>query len=408
VTVPLPRETFGALRHRNFRLFLAGQFVSLTGTWMQTVAQGWLVLKLTNSAFQVGLVTTLGTLPVLLFTLYGGVVADRVNKRRFVLALQGCMLLQALALALLTQSGQVTVVWVMVLASLFGTLGAFEIPARQAFLAEMVGRDDLMNAIALNSSVFNVTRVIGPAIAGILIATVGIAACFFLNAVSYVAVLVMLGSMRPPYAGARTTTEGTAGFGEGLRYILGRVQPRALAIQTTVFSIFGFSFATMLPVYADRVLHTGASGYGALMSGVGIGAAGSALFLAGFGHRLDRDRAVYATGALFGLTLIAAGLAGQFAVAFVLLTLAGCTWAMNAILTNTLLQTTSPDFLRGRVMGFYSFMVVGMAPFGSLQAGWVSEHWGVGFAIAMGGLVCLLTALAVGRLAGGSQAPATI
>lgn len=372
---------------------------------MQTVAQGWLVLKLTESAFQVGLVTALGTLPVLLFTLYGGVIADRVNKRRFVLALQACMLLQALALAFLTSTGRVTVVWVMALAGLLGTLGAFEIPARQAFLSEMVGRDDLMNAIALNSSVFNVTRVIGPAVAGALIATVGIAACFFLNAVSYVAVLVMLGSMRHPYAGAKVPSGGTAGFGEGLRYILGRAQPRALAILTTTFSIFGFSFATMLPVYADRVLRAGAGGYGALMSGVGIGAAGSALFLAGFGHRLDRDRAVYATGALFGLSLIAAGLASQFALAFTLLTLAGCTWAMNAILTNTLLQTTSPDYLRGRVMGFYSFMVVGMAPFGSLQAGWMAEHWGVGFAIAVGGLVCFVTALAVGRMARRFQTP---
>ena len=408
MTVPLPRPTFGALRHRNFRLFLTGQFVSLTGTWMQTVAQGWLVLKLTESAFQVGLVTALGTLPVLLFTLYGGVIADRVNKRRFILALQACMLLQALALAVLTATGRVTVVWVMALASLLGILSAFEIPARQAFLSEMVGRDDLMNAIALNSSVFNVTRVIGPAVAGVLIATIGIAACFFLNAVSYVAVLAMLGSMRPPYAGAQVPSGGAAGFREGLRYILGRAQPRALAILTTAFSVFGFSFATMLPVYADRVLRAGAGGYGALMSGVGIGAAGSALFLAGFGHRLDRDRAVYATGAMFGLSLIAAGLASHFAVAFALLTLAGCTWAMNAILTNTLLQTTSPDYLRGRVMGFYSFMVVGMAPFGSLQAGWLAEHWGVGFAIAVGGLVCFLSALVVGRIARRPQTPVPV
>ena len=199
-----PRPAFGALRHRNFRLFLGGQFVSLSGTWMQTVAQGWLVLQLTHSAFQVGLVTTINTLPVLLFTLYGGVVADRVNKRRFLLTLQTLMLLEALALALLTASGRVTVGWVMVLAAAQGLLAAFEIPARQSFLVEMTGRDDLMTAIALNSSVFNVTRVIGPAVAGLVIAGVGIAACFFVNAASYLAVLWMLAIMRPPFAGAST------------------------------------------------------------------------------------------------------------------------------------------------------------------------------------------------------------
>ena len=385
----MARPAFGALRHRNFRLFLGGQFVSLSGTWMQTVAQGWLVLQLTNSAFQVGLVTTVNTLPVLLFTLYGGVVADRVNKRRFLLVLQSLMLLEALALAVLTATGRVTVGWVMVLAAMQGLLAAFEIPARQSFLVEMTGRDDLMTAIALNSSVFNVTRVIGPAIAGIVIAAIGIAACFFVNAASYLAVLWMLAILRPPFAGASTAPTGRSTFRDGWRYIVDTAEPRLLTIMTIVFSVFGFSFAPMLPVYASQVLGAGATGYGMLMSGVGVGAAAAALFVAAMGHRVQREGRVFAFGVLFGVVLIATSLAGGFAVALVLLTLAGCSWALTSILTNTLLQTKAPDHLRGRVMGFYSFMVVGMAPIGALQAGWVSEHFGVPVSLALGGVLCI-------------------
>jgi MFS family permease len=383
---------FGALRHRNFRLFLGGQFVSLVGTWMQTVAQGWLVLQLTHSAFQVGLVTTIGTLPVLLFTLYGGVVADRVNRRRFLLVLQSLMLLEALALAVLTATGRVTVGWVMVLAAAQGLFSAFEIPARQAFLGEMTGRDDLMTAIALNSSVFNVTRVIGPAIAGILIAALGTAACFFVNAASYLGVLWMLAIMRPPFAGAVTGVARRSTFRDGWRYILDTPEPRLLTLLTITCSVFGFSFAPMLPVYASEVLGAGATGYGALMSGVGVGAAAAALFVAAMGHRVHREGRVFAFAALFGGVLVATSLASRFGPALVLLTFAGCTWALTGILTNTLLQTKAPDHLRGRVMGFYSFMVVGMAPFGALQAGWVSEHFGVRCSLAIGGAVCALAA----------------
>ncbi|HEX5004862.1 MAG TPA: MFS transporter [Gemmatimonadales bacterium] len=387
------RPAFGALRHRNFRLFLAGQFVSLSGTWMQTVAQGWLVFQLTNSAFQVGLVTTVNTLPVLLFTLYGGVVADRVNKRRFLLVLQSLMLVEALALAILTATGRVTVGWVMVLAAMQGLLAAFEIPARQSFLVEMTGRDDLMTAIALNSSAFNVTRVIGPAVAGIVIASIGIAACFFVNAASYLAVLWMLAILRPPFAGASSAPPGPSSFVDGWRYIMDTAEPRLLTLMTITFSVFGFSFAPMLPVFASQVLGAGATGYGMLMSGVGVGAAAAALFVAAMGHRVQREGRVFAFGTLFGIVLIATSLAGGFAAAFLLLTLAGCTWALTSILTNTLLQTKAPDHLRGRVMGFYSFMVVGMAPLGALQAGWVSEHFGVQSSLALGGMLCVAAAL---------------
>ena len=399
-----PRPAFGALRHRNFRLFILGQFVSLSGTWMQTVAQGWLVLQLTNSAFQVGLVTTINTLPVLLFTLYGGVVADRVNKRRFLLVLQSLMLLEALALALLTATGHVTVGWVMGLAAAQGLLAAFEIPARQSFLVEMTGREDLMTAIALNSSVFNVTRVIGPAIAGVVIAAIGIAACFFVNTASYLAVLWMLAIMRPPFAGASVGPQGKSTFRDGWRYIMDTAEPRLLTLLTITFSVFGFSFAPMLPVYASQVLGAGATGYGVLMSGVGAGAAAAAIFVAAMGHRVQREGRVFIFGTLFGGVLLGASLASSFGVALLLLVFAGCAWALTSILTNTLLQTKAPDELRGRVMGFYSFMVVGMAPLGALQAGWVSEHFGVRTSLALGGGVCVAAALFAWRSA--RRAPA--
>ena len=399
-----PRPAFGALRHRNFRLFLAGQFVSLSGTWMQTIAQGWLVLQLTNSAFQVGLVTTINTLPVLLFTLYGGVIADRVNKRRFLIVLQTLMLLEALALAVLTGTGRVTVGWVMALAAVQGVLVAFEIPARQSFLVEMTGREDLLTAVALNSSVFNVTRVIGPAVAGVVIAAIGIAACFYVNAASYLAVLWMLAIMRPPFAGTQAAEAVRSTFRDGWRYIMDNPEPRLLTMLTITFSVFGFSFAPMLPVYASQVLGAGATGYGALMSGVGVGAAAAALFVAAMGHRVQQEGRVYLFATLFGAVLLGASLAGNFGAALVLLVLAGCAWALTSILTNTLLQTKAPDELRGRVMGFYSFMVVGMAPLGALQAGWVSEHLGVRASLALGGAVCVAAALVARRQA--ATAPA--
>ncbi|MEO8224642.1 MAG: MFS transporter, partial [Gammaproteobacteria bacterium] len=277
--MPTP-ALFAALRHRNFRLFLPGQFVSLCGTWIQTVAQGWLVLRLTDSAFAVGVVTALGTLPILLFTLYGGVLADRVNKLRLVLLLQSLMMLEALTLGVLTSRGLVTVHWVMALAVFFGTLAAFEVPTRQALIAEIVERDDLMNAIALGSSAFNVARVIGPAVAGALIATVGLAACFFVNAGSYLAVIASLLAMRLAPRLLPPRVPALQAMREGFGYIFGNRWPRAIVTIIATFAVFGFSFMTMMPVFARDALGLDAAGYGALLSSVGGGAAAAALGMA--------------------------------------------------------------------------------------------------------------------------------
>jgi MFS family permease len=388
-----PPAPFASLRHRNFRLFIVGQFLSLCGTWIQAVGQGWLVFQLSDSAFQVGLVSTMGSLPVLLFTLYGGVIADRVRKHRFILVLQWFLLLPVLAAAILVQLDLISVPIIMGLAVIVGTISAFEVPARQAFVVEMAGKEDLMNAIALNSSIFNLSRIIGPAIAAVLITAFGVAACFYVNAVSYLAAIIGLRMMRLPPGPAASLSRGMGSFGEGLRFVLGQPWPRALVILTGTLSVFGFAFVALLPVYAHDALGAEAAGYGGLLSAIGVGALGAALFVAGFGHRLKRHRTILVAGALFGVSLAAGAFATDYLVAILLLLAAGTAMVLNNVLTNTLLQTTAPDHLRGRVMGVYSFLILGLSPFGSLQAGYVAEHLGVRTAYAAGGAVCLLVAL---------------
>jgi MFS family permease len=390
--MPAPGASFGALRHRNFRLFILGQFVSLCGSWMQLVALGWLALELTNSALKVGLVTTLGALPVLMFTLYGGVVADRVNKRRALILLETLLLVEAVVLGLLTAFHAITVPWVYALAFLGGLVSAFEIPIRQSFQVELVGKADLMNAIALNSSAFNLSRVVGPAIAGTLIATAGSAACFFLNAASFLAVLVGLVMIRPDPALHPVSVPRRTSLREGVAHVFGSRWPRALVLLTAALSVFGASFIAILPVYARDVLHTGAGGYGALLASFGLGAAAGALSIAAVGHRFRRQPTALLAGVTLGAALVGFGLLHHLAVALALAVAAGLSMALNSIMTNTLLQTEAPDHLRGQVMGFYSFIVVGMSPFGSLQAGWISEHAGTPTAVLLGGSVCLAAA----------------
>ena len=389
------RNPFHALRHRNFRLFFAGQFISLAGTWMQVVAEGWLVLELTDSAFLVGLVSALESLPILLLTLYGGVLADRVDKRRAIMLLQIGMLTQSLMLTVLAATHHITVAWLMILAVALGSLAAFEVPIRQSFMMEMVGRDDLVNAIALNSSIFNLTRIIGPVVAGGLIATLGSAVCFGFNSLSFLAVIVAFFRMRPPFAGASTSLrDQQPTFREGVRYALEAGEPRALLFLAATLSIFGLGAAlAMLPVYARRVLGLDASGYGGLMAAVGVGAGTGAIVMASIGHRIDRRRLIGIAALLFSLSLAASTLHESFPLALGGLAVAGFGSVLAAISTNTLLQVDAPDHLRGRVMGFYSFVVLGLAPLGSLQAGWVSEHFGVRVSFLAGAAICAVAAL---------------
>jgi MFS family permease len=392
------RYGLGALAHRNFRLFFIGQGISLIGTWMQNVGEGWLILQLTNSPFFVGLTSALSSVGVLLFSLYAGVIADRTDKRRFIVFMQVAFMLEAFTVSILVWTGVVQVWQVLLLATLLGIASAFDIPMRQSFVFDMVGKDDLMNAIALNSSLFNGARVIGPAIAGLLIGAVGIAWCYFLNGLSYIAVIAGLLLMRlPPRPPPTQTASAWAGFREVLTYLRTDRRLRVLMVLTAILSVFGFPYISMMPVFARDVLHRGAEGYGVLLSAIGIGAVIGALAIALYSTRIRaRGRLMLIGGTVFGVLLMLFAASRSLGLSIILLALAGCAMIVNNALTNTLLQTAAPDHLRGRIMGFYSFVFVGMAPFGAFLFGVVAEHVGVPVTIAAGGAIVALTVMIAG------------
>ena len=387
---------FASLRQRNFRLFFTGQTISLVGTWMQSVAQGWLVLQLTNSPFDIGLVSALGSLPILLVSLPAGVFADRTNKHRAIIVTQTLSLLQALVLAVLIWTHRIALWQVAAIAGFLGVVNAFDTPFRQAFIVELTGREHLTNAIALNSSAFNAARVVGPSIAGLLISAVGLGWCYFLNALSYVAVIAGLWMMRlPPWVRPRHEGGDWARLREGLRYVRGDRRVLALVAMIAVISVFGFPFLVLMPVFARDELRVGAAGLGVLMAAVGIGAMLAALGLAAFGPRVRKGALLVWTGPAFGVALTAFALCPWFGPALLLLSLCGGAMILNTAETNTLLQSLVPDGLRGRLMGFYTFMFIGMAPFGALQAGFVAEHLGAPTAVVLGGMICAISSLAL-------------
>ena len=385
------RGPLRALRHPDFRRFLAGQGISLVGTWMQTIAEGWLVFELTHSAFAVGLTATLATLPILGLTLYGGVVADRVDKRRFIMLLQTIMLLEATALATLTLTHHVTVHWVWGLAIIFGFATAFEVPARQAFIVELVPPEDLVSAAAINSTTYNLARVIGPAIAGLLVAWAGPGAAFAVNALSYVAVLIGLSRIEKQYQ-PMESAERQSVF-TGLRFIGADPTLSALAWQMVMLTVFAGSFVPILAVYARNVLDVGATGYGLLTSAVGVGAAIGAITMGAMSSRLSRPRVAVIASMALGTAVILLGLVRTLPLALLVLACAGGAMASQGIVTATGLQLAAPAELRGRVMAVYSFVVLGLAPLGAFQAGYVAEHLGASWSIIISGAICLVATL---------------
>lgn len=394
--VPFRRAAFAALHHRNFRWFWMGQLLSLSGTWMQSTAQGWLVLELTDSEFLLGLVTAAGSLPVLLFTLYAGVVADRMDKRRIILVAQAAALVLALALAILTDTGRVTIGWLILLVLLAGTASAFEIPTRQSFFVELVGKEDLTNAIALNSSAFNATRIVGPAVAGVLIGSVGIAACFYANAVSYLAVIAGLLAIRlPPFQRPERLTSTREGLREGFDFLRENRAARTLVGLVAASSVFAFPYAMLLPVFARDVLGVGAQGLGWLLSATGAGALVGAIALAAAAGRVRRGPLLFASSLAFALLLGGFALSRSFGLSLVLLAGAGCAMILHNATVNALLQSLVPDRLRGRVMAVYVFMFLGMTPLGSLQAGALARWLGAPAALALGAGTLLLILLGV-------------
>jgi MFS family permease len=377
---------FGALRHRDFRLFWLGQLVSLIGTWMQSVGQSWLVLELTASPFQLGLVNALQFTPVLLLSALGGALSDRMGKRRILLVTQAAMMLQALALALLVESGRVRYWHVALLAAIYGLGRALDIPARQAFVTDLVGRADLPNAVALNSVVFNGARIVGPGIAGLLIARFDVAFAFFLNAASFIAVLAALWAMR-------TEGEPHPAGGHGIRQdLIGGVSYAAHtpAVSFTlsllvVVSLLALNFNVVVPLIARDVLNEGVEGFGLLMSSLGAGAITGGVALALVRRSRPRLSLLAGSAAVLCAGVMALALAGRFAVAVGVLAVLGCLQIVFTTGCNTILQLTAPDALRGRVMGLYTLAFAGMTPFGSLLVGTLAEHLGVRAACALGG-----------------------
>jgi MFS family permease len=361
---------------------------------MQTVGQGWLALELTNSAFLVGVVSAAGSFPVLLLSLYGGVIADRRSKLKIVIICQALLLAEAAALWWFTWAGRINITSLLILTTIGGIISAFEIPARQSMIVELVTREDIVDAIALNSGGFNLARIVGPSIAAVILAKYGLAWCFGINALSYLAVLASLSQIRlPPWTPRQQLVSPFEQLKHGLQYIRGSRSVSGLMGVIAIFSIFGFQYLSMMPVIARDVLHTGAGGYGLLLTFVGIGALTGALALAGLGSRIRRGKLFNSTAYAFaGLTMLFSLMRSVHLAAVVLLFL-GLAMLINGALANGILQSVVPDELRGRVMATYIFVYVGFAPIGSFIAGALARLIGVEWAIFSGGLVMLVYAM---------------
>jgi MFS family permease len=390
------RQTFSALKHRNFRLFFAGQMVSLIGTWMQNTAQGWLVYQLTGSKILLGVVAAVGSTPMMLLSVWGGSIADRFPKRRILLWTQTTMMVTALVFAALVASQQIRIWQIMFLAAIGGLAMAFDMPARQAFMVEMTNREDLMNAVSLNSSIVNGARVLGPSMAGLLMAHAGIAFCFFLNGLSFLAVIAGLLMMRLPrfvpiaHAGSALTH-----ILEGFSYVWKDWRMRTMLILFAIVGIFGWSYSVMMPAFAREVLNVDEKGYGMLLSANGVGALMGALTVASVGHRANRRFLVLGGLLIFSAMLLLLALVKSYFLALLCLGIAG--WGMLLFFStiNTLLQTSASDAMRGRVMGIWALVFGAMTPLGGLEAGALSHFLGLQGAIAFGAIVCALSAVVV-------------
>ena len=404
---PLTHDRFPALYVRDFRIFWIGQLISFSGTWMQSTAQGWLVYSLTKSPLYLGLVAAASSLPVLFFTLIGGVVADRLMKRRLLVITQTLSMLPALALAVLINLKLVTVWQIMLFATLLGTVNAFDVPARQAFLVEMVQKGRLLNAIALNSAAFNGARIIGPFFAGLTIASIGVAACFYVNAASFLAAIVALLMIRAEgetgkgvflkplgeSGGSGRRSAFVRDLREGLSFVAGGRDISRILLLVATFSLLGIPFITLLPVFAEDILNVGPRGLGILAGASGLGALTAAAFIAFKGEVAKKGRLMTTSGLIFGAALLAFALSREYGVSIVILILAG--WGMVSFLAvaNSVIQLGTPDALRGRVMSVYAFVFLGIAPAGNALMGSVAHAIGTGRAVSIGSLLCFFAVL---------------
>jgi MFS family permease len=380
-----------ALSHRNFQLFFAGQFISLIGTWMQSIAQSWLIYRLTGSSLMLGSVGFAGQFPVFLLSPIGGSAADRCNRHRIIILTQCASMMLACVLAALTLSAQVQVWHIFTLSALLGATNAFDIPARQAFLVDMVGKEDLMNAIALNSSMFNGARIVGPAVAGIMVASIGEGWCFFCNGISYVAVIagLLLMKVKP---GVSPDARGFphSGILEGFRYVRQAIFVRALLLLLGLVSLVAMPYAVLMPIFADQILHGGPRGLGVLMGAAGVGALMGALSLTMRSETRGLNRWVGYSCVLLGISLLLFALSDSFWLSVSFLMPVGFAMMVQTGSSNTLIQTMVPDRLRGRVMGVYSMMFMGMAPVGAFLAGTLAHRFGAPAAVSIGALGCIV------------------
>jgi MFS family permease len=385
-------KTFSALQHRNFRLFLSGQMVSLAGTWMQTIAQGWLVYQISGSELALGIVGFASAIPALIASPFAGVVTDRVSRRTMLVVTQACAMVLALILAALAFTGIVQVWHVVALAAALGLVNTFDGPARQAFVVEMVGRDDLPNAIALNSMTFNSGRIIGPAIGGAVLVLVGPAWCFLLNGLSFSAVIAGLLMMRlPPHRTIPANLSAWKQIASALQYLKTQPELRALLLMALAFSLFGISYSTVLPAFIDKVLKQDAAAFGTINALSGVGAVAGAFMIAKWGDGGHRGKWLIWASLCFAGVLALFAVTPFYPLSMVLAVLLGVGFMLTYTLINTLLQTQLVDEMRGRVLSLYTLTFYGFTPFGNLLIGWASERIGLSEAVLISAALSFVT-----------------
>ncbi len=390
---------FSSLKVKNFRLYWFGMFISLIGTWIQTIAQSWLVFHLTNSAFLLGIVGFLGSIPVFLLSLFGGVVADRVNKRIILLLTQSAFMVLAFSLAVLTQLKLITPKQIMLFAVLNGIVMAFDAPARQSVVVDLVGKAHLFNAIALNSIAFNSSRIIGPALAGILIASIGMSGCFYINGLSFLALILALLVIEINNSLKKNQkTIFIKDLVEGLRFIQRNRTILILIVMVGVTSLFGISYVILMPIFANDILKVGVKGLGMLMSAAGAGAVVAGLILARLGDFKFKGRLLVISSIIFSFSLILFSLSKVYLFSIITLIILGWASVTAISLINTLLQTLAPDEFRGRLMSVFMFTFAGIMPFGNLLAGSLAQTWGVSLTVMASGIICSAFFIAINIL----------
>jgi len=389
-------HTFRALRHRNFRLFISGQIISLVGTWMQNVAQAWLVYRLTHSEWLLGAAWFCSQIAVFALGPLGGLAADRFSRHRLIVVTQTLSMFQAFALAALTLTGHVHVWHVLALAVVLGTINAFDMPGRQALVIHMTSKEDLINAISLNSAVFNAARVVGPGVAGLLVAAVGEGWCFLLNGVSFLAVIWCLLAMRLPRFERKTQDSPWAHLLDGFRYAWHHAAVRRVLSLMAAATLSGMPALVLMPFFADDIFHRGSRGLGFLMGAMGIGAVTGTLVLARRTRVSGLPRVMVLSGAITGCAYLAFALSGWFYLSLAIMPVIGYSVMRQMASANTTIQTLIPDEYRGRIMALYSMTVVGLGPFGSLAAGALAGRFGARLTVALGAVLAMSAAATFG------------